>query len=334
MSPASARLRSSGEAGYTLLEVTIVLVILSGMSLLLDQALRTTQDTHGLLDAAARAAGRGQDLTYAVTGLVSESRHLYEDDDLGNDYLAACDLSRAPIAPQTRLPVIDVEPELRMDTSEEQRVGNMLLFVREINASSCVIDKKKMQQRWIDTYRMVAVYPSLVNRQLVMGRPLSRDLVLWRSLPFVSLPQLLEIGDEDDRERVIRDLVARYGMTHAWDPSLPVGQAFYALSDTGELAKTPEGEFLIEEDETLSEGGRLVYRDVQLARTGSELARQGSVLTAEDGSGWAPNGFEVKIVGPSGSRKVWLHAVFEATAPNGRHTAVERYTTTAHVRDF
>ena len=44
--------------------------------------------------------------------------------------------------------------------------------------------------------------------------------------------------------------------------------------------------------------------------------------------------FEVKIGGPSGARKVWIHTVVEAAAPNGKQRAIQTYTTTAHVRDF
>ena len=49
---------------------------------------------------------------------------------------------------------------------------------------------------------------------------------------------------------------------------------------------------------------------------------------------WRPDGFEVKISGGLGSRKVWIHTVVEAAASAGRRMTVQSHTTIAHVRDF
>jgi prepilin-type N-terminal cleavage/methylation domain-containing protein len=332
MSPASRT--SSLQRGYSMLEIMIVVVILAGMSLLINEALMTTQHTDGLLRAAAEASQRGQKLTFEVTSLVSESRHLYEDDAQGQGYVAACDLSRFPLAPGARLPIIDADPDMRIDEPTELRAGNMLLFVREINASACVADRRKARMRWIDTYRMVAVYPTVVQRRLRNDRAQSRDLVVWRSVPFASYPQLMEIGDEDERTSVVKDLANRYGITHAWDPSATVEAAFHAMSGSGGLSELPDLDFQLDEDELLSEGGRLVYAGVQLAPTDAGYKRARAVLAAETVDAWVPNGFEVKIGGPSGSRKVWIHTVVEAASRNGKQSAIQDYTTTAHVRDF
>ncbi|MDF1700953.1 MAG: type II secretion system protein [Planctomycetota bacterium] len=330
--PPRRRLRRSG--GYTLLEVIVVVILMSGMSLLLSEALRTTQQTDGFLAASARAAEKGQTTIYSITGLISESRHLYENDATGIAYLEACDLGHLPVAPGARLPVIDEGSELHADAIDTPYAGNMLLFVREVNASTCVADRRRGTERWIDTYRMVAVYPNIVARGLSLGSKQSRDLVIWRSVAYPSYRQILEIGDKKERESVVKDLRDRYGFTYAWDPSEDVEEAFYELRGNGSVSRHPQGRPSIEEDDLLSDGGLLVYGGARLAETSDDSATRRAVLAARTVDDWHPHGFEVKVSGTSGSRKVWLHTVVEAAAPDGRRTAVQAHTTMAHVRDF
>jgi len=55
-----------------------------------------------------------------------------------------------------------------------------------------------------------------------------------------------------------------------------------------------------------------------LARTDATSHPRRSILTADDPATWVPDGFEVKIVGTSGSRKVWMHLVLETQSAKGR----------------
>ena len=83
----------------------------------------------------------------------------------------------------------------------------------------------------------------------------------------------------------------------------------------------------------VSERGRFVYRNMQLARTDLASYPRRPVLTADAPEDWAPNGFEVKIVGPSGARKVWLNLVIESQSARGL-VAVHRSTLIASARDL
>ncbi len=48
---------------------------------------------------------------------------------------------------------------------------------------------------------------------------------------------------------------------------------------------------------------------------------------------WTPNGFEVKVSGPSGSRQIWLRLTVEQQASKGRVPA-QTTTAVANTRDL
>ena len=328
-----ARTTARAMAGYTLLETMIVVALMGGMSLLLNQALKSTHNTDGYLEAVARANQTGETMTFSVATLVGESRHIFQNDERGLGYLAACRLAH-PVAPGARMPMKDARNDMFPDEADDPRTGNMLLLVREINASPCVADADTGAQRFIDTYRMIAVYPSLMPRSLLRGQSTSRDLVVWRSVAIPSYRQLISVGDKDERESIVKDLVARYGYTHAWDPRSLASVAFYELGSDGKIEDEPDDKFKLAEDEVLSRGSRLVSRRVQLAATSGPEALRRSRLTADDPDTWTPDGLEVKVCGPSGSRKIWIHMVVESPSRNGDASALYSTTTIAHARDF
>ena len=56
-------------------------------------------------------------------------------------------------------------------------------------------------------------------------------------------------------------------------------------------------------------------------------------LSNDDPATWVPDGFEVKITGLSGSRKVWMHLVVESPGGKGI-VGVQSNTVIAHPRDL
>ena len=108
---------------------------------------------------------------------------------------------------------------------------------------------------------------------------------------------------------------------------------FHEIDGLGALSLTSNASPTIEEEPDHSLGGRLVYRSVQLSRTESSMPARRAILTVDDPGDWVPNGFEVKIVGASGSRKVWLHLVVESPSSRGR-VVVHPSTMIASARDM
>ena len=89
----------------------------------------------------------------------------------------------------------------------------------------------------------------------------------------------------------------------------------------GVIAATPSTLVTIEEHPTDSRGGRLVYTNTQLARSNELDKRRRPRFSADNPKDWQPNGFEVKIVGRSGSRQVWMHLVCETQSAQGQTAA-------------
>ncbi len=323
-----------GVRGFTFVEITVALGMLSLMALVIERTLSTTNDAEQYLATVRRVTERGQKISYEVFDSVSASRKLFQNDGVGQGYLAALDLSRDPLLAGARLPLFDEMGTLGPDLAGDPHTGNVLLFVREGDPAPCVADATTEKIRYIDTYRFVCVYPHLETRRLVAKDPRKAvDLVVWRSIPYPSYSQIMAIQSTAERKSVVADLYARYGTQVAWDPNGAVDQAFYAVDYLGTVSGTPISSPLVAEDVDVSGRGRLVYANVQLARTDATSYYRRPVFTMDDPASWVPEGFEVKVAGASGSRKVWLHVVVEAQATPGR-VAVHANTMIASTRDL
>ena len=320
--------------GFTFLEMTVTLLITALGALLAERAVSTTQRADLFLAAVHRATERGSRLSYEVRDMVSSSRRIFGDDAAGVSYLDALDLISAPRASSARLPTVDELALLEPDLPGEPRTGNVLLVAREAEPAMCVADPATGRRRFIDTYRFVCVYPTVSARRLVAGQPLAWDLVLWRSRSFPSLPQILAISDATERTRVVADLVGHFDLDMSWDPAQAADAGFFALAADGTIAVTPVSSPLIAEDLQGSPGPRLVYAGMQLAETDAAVAGRQALFSVDDPATWTPHGFEVKVVGPSGARKVGLRIVVEAPAGPGSLTTAVPTTVLASARDL
>lgn len=334
MSTADRRSKRRRAAGFTFVEMAVALAIFSLIGLVIERTLTTTHNAERYLSALRRATERGQKVSYEIFDSVSASRKLFQRDAGGEDYLAALDLSRDPLLPGARLPLIDEVNGMGVDATGDPHTGNVLLFVRESDPAPCIADSGTASVRYIDTYRFICIYPHRADRRVVKSRDENAlDLIVWRSVPYPSLSQILAIEDVDERSSVVADLFTRYGHTLAWDANEAVDQAFFALDYLGTVSGTPEVAPLIEEDVEVSSRGRLEYANVQLAPTRADSYLRRAVFTTDDPADWEPDGFEVKITGASGSRKVWLHVVVECEARQGE-TAAHENTMIASTRDL
>jgi hypothetical protein len=317
-----------------MVEVAISLSVLALMALVVERTLATTHEAERYLGALRRVTERGQKVAFDVHGLVGSSRKIYARDALGTGYLDALDLSRAPRVGTSRLPLPDAVGDMGPDVPGDPRTGSVLLFVRESAPVAAVANAAAGALRSIDVYRFVCVYPSQTHRRVVSDDPLGAlDLVVWTSVAFPSRAQVAAIEDDAERQSVVTDLCTRFGLDFAWDANAPASAAFYEMDPLGTLSATPEPSFAIDEDPAVSDGGRLVYANVQLARTDPSSAHRRAVFTVDPPGTWVPDGFEVKVAGASGSRKVWMHLVVEAQSTRGRE-AVHQSTLIASTRDL
>lgn len=334
MSTARSRRARPSTLGFTALEVVIVLGMVSLLALVLERTVAGTRNAERYLSASRRVTERGQQVTYELRKLVTASRRLLINDTEGRDYLAALDLSRDPLLPTARLPLPNELGILDRDQEGDPRTGNILFFVQESDATAAITDKITGAERFIDTYRFICIYPRLTDRFVVTGDNASPaiDLVVWRSVRYPSYAQIVGIEDATQRQNAVADLYSRHGLSIAWDADGPAGNSFYELDGLGTVSSVAHPDPEIEEDVVVSDRGRLVYANIQLAATGERFLRR-SVFSADDPAEWTPGGFEVKIVGTSGARQVWMHLVVESQATRGE-VAVQPCTVIASVRDL
>jgi prepilin-type N-terminal cleavage/methylation domain-containing protein len=331
-----ARPTRRGQAGFTLIEVSVSLALLVIMAIIVERTLDSTNKAERYLSAVRKVTERGHKLTYEVRELVTASRRLFFNNDEGKAYLGVLDLSATPVRAGARMPLVDELGRLGPDAEGDPRTGNILFFVGETDATPAIADPDGPVIRYVDTYRFICCFPQVSNRRVVVPDAAAAnavDLVVWQSLEFPSYKQLMAIADPTERTNVVADLVQRFGVTMAWDSTAPAVSAFYGLSGTGTIAALANPAPLIEEDPEQSQGGRLVYANVQLSMTDPDDAHRRAVFTSDPPSQWAPDGFEVKVVGSSGSRKVWMHLVVEVQADRGR-VAVQPCTIITSVRDL
>jgi len=318
-----------------MLEVIVTISLLTIMVVIMERTIESTRRVERRLDATRRVTERSERVTYELLDDVNTSHMLFGDGARGAGYLGALDLTRFPLLPSARLPRIDETHALAADLAGDPYTGNVLLFVREAPAASASSAGTTSAVRSIDLYRFVCIYPRQTVRRLILDDPVApaRDLVVWRSVRFANYAQILDIDDAGERSNVVADLVKRFGVTDAWDPGAVVTAAFYPMDALGALSASPTSLMVIDEDPEVSEGGRLLSGNVQLAPTDTGDFSRRSLLTSDDPTAWTPGGFEIKIVGLSGSRRVWMHLVVET--PGGKGVvAVQSSTVIASPRDL
>lgn len=331
---ASARDPRRRAAGYTVIELVLVVGILGGLSVLTAQSLGGVRDSSDTLATFRRAQRGGERLGYQVHGLISASRKLFVRGTVGNDYLAALDLHRHPPALGSRLPLPEEYEPLGPDMDGVPQTGNMLLMAVEADPVTCPADPLTGKIVYIDVYRMACVYPSESGPRVMTRRgEAGRDLVVWCSASYPNYAQVMAITNAAERGRVVRSLYGTHGCRYLWNPDAPRSTAFTAIDAAGTVAGAPEADHILPEDRAASPGGRLLYAKLQLARTDAEVPQRRALLTADAPASWRPDGFEVKVVGSSAQRKVWFRLVVEGQSTSGRDTAHDT-TLIASLRDL
>ncbi len=331
---AERRGRRHGPRGYTFLEVAMVIAVLGGLSALTSQALTSVRDSTDTLASYRRAQRGGERLAYQIHGLASTARKLYVRGTTGNGYLTSLDLTIRPPAPNARLPLTEEYEPLGRDVSGVPQTGNVMLLATETDPVTCVADPVASKILYVDLYRMLCIYPSETRAKVVVRRAENGlDLVVWASAAYPSHAQVAAISSLAERTRVVRALYSTHGCRYLWNPDVPPDQAFFAIDAAGTIAGTPESSHEMPEDLSVSPGSRLIQTKLQLARTDPTIHQRRAVLTVDAAEDWVPNGFELKVVGSSSQRKVWMRLTVEAQSVAPRET-VHDTTLIASLRDL
>lgn len=301
-----------GASGMSLVEAMVSISILSFLLLVILQSTATVSDSTSALESFNLVLVETQKAVAQMHEDVATARKIFEDDALGKSYVKYVDYGKFPLVSSGLLPVIQPLGEFTQDVAGDRRTGNILLVVGEMSPYSFTAPSNGKAYR-ISVFRLVCYYVS--DHGIPIADGLSRfDLARWESEAFADDIALSTITDATARSELVVDMVKNGGIHFAWDPTQPADAAFFKL-DT-DVSPSTAGAMLIPASAKVGRLPRGYYgwRNAALATNNaivnSEAAVPKFALSDAAGLGF-PHGFEVKVVGPSGARKIKVRVVAE-----------------------
>jgi hypothetical protein len=244
---------------------------------------------------------------------ISTSRRMFVEDTTGREYLDALQFGTLPPVAGALLPVIEPQGEFGQDLAGARRTGNCILMAGELKPHDFTAPSDGRDYR-VNVSRIICYYVADYGFPVAPG--LTRfDLARWESLAFVDYGTLMAITTVSARQEMVADLVANANIKYAWDATQPVNLAFFEL-DT-DVNSIPEAGFSIPPSPVAARAPRAYYRryNASLSQNntlaGSEAAIPKFALPLVAPPPGFPQGFEIKVVGPSGARKVKTRIVAE-----------------------
>jgi prepilin-type N-terminal cleavage/methylation domain-containing protein len=332
------------ERGFSLIEVTVTIVIVSVLVIIaytmIEETLRTTMFNESQNDLMLMS----QRSVNTMQTEILQAALLFEENALGTSYRAALRIP-APFTQwnDTLLPVVDSGLTLAPDTST-RNTGNSLFIVRQLPPIAVTHDHDNAPgtpdvEFLADRYRFEYFFlcPTTTRSFGRSGQTL--DLVHSRSGEYADYFQLRAMGGET--AELATKLIAR-GLTHAWDRGQPLNAAFFTL------AGATDGAF----DAALGSPTITMTRNVSLfpeLRGGRATGRIDYSVAFEPANRPAfplrfpirsysladntrpgfPSGFEVKVVGPTGNRKVMTRVMLMSNYAASKYGTQQGFVTTA-----
>jgi len=340
--------RPKSQRGMSLIEILVVLSVVSALMII----------TYKLLEDAMHASMFGEShndmiimTQRAVNRLQSEimqSRVAYQEDATGSAYRAALQLPGLPKWTDTLLPVFQTETTLDPDAGNgpDRRAGNSLLIVRQLEPLSVMYDDDGKPgtpdvEFLADRYRFEYEYLITSAGQNFGGTGFFVDLMESRSVEFADYFQLKSLTAAQMKLVVPKIQAAK--ITRAWDAGQPIDTAFYDLAPAAAGAfglAINKPQIAIASTTTLLPGlggGRISGRiDYSVVFTPTapikpfNIAHKMFFYAQPDSTHPKfPAGFEVKIAGPSGHRKVAVRLVLMANYRASTYESQQGFVTTA-----
>lgn len=306
--------RQPGQAGFTLVELSIASVVLVVMSAVIVQSLRGLTAAQSSVQSQAKVASLVERVGVRIEVDVGHAAKLFGEGEDARAVLAQLDFEglgggAAPLA-DSRLPVARMTGVFEPDPADAVETGNLLLLARRdskvaVESAPETVAPPVSMPRRIDLLRIVAWY-------VHDGGESGLDLSRFASVRLARLQDLQGLGDPARRARAARGLI-ELGVQMAWDPSTPT--VFFALDEEGNAQPLAAGT-LVPCDVDDSDPGVLSRRHVGLARNGTVAPRVPRFARA---TAVFPHGFELKHDGNGSGDLVLLRMV--VTTPTGPQRA-------------
>ena len=338
-------MRRRNERGFSVIEMVVVLAVVSGLMLIVYSMIYETvhatmsNESHNDLTVATQRA------VNALQTEVVQSRTVYEENAVGAGYRAALTPAPAGVWTTTRLPILQSDPLLAPDTGTgtSRFTGNSLLLARQLAPLSVMYDDDGNAgtpdvELLVDRYRFDYFYLARDTVKSFSGTGFVLDLKEATSEEYVDYFELNSLGAAKLRRAIPR--VQAAGFTRAWNAGQPIATGFYDLAGAADgTFDAPLGTPSIAVVKTVSLlpelrqpqiSGRMSY-SVAFPSTPPFPIRVpiASYAKVDPSLPGFPAGFEVKIVGPQGTRKVMTRLLMMAHYHARSYGAQEGFVTTA-----
>lgn len=338
-------MRRHRQSGFSLMEVTVVLGVVSVLMIVVYSMIEETLHTTMFNESHNDLAMMSQRAVNTLQTEVLQTKIAFQEDTLGAAYRTALRLpAQYPVWTDSFLPVIQPETNIGPDTTTRY-TGNSLLLARQLAPLRITYDHDGNNMTpeiefVADRYVFEYVYLSSITKPSFAGSGRTMELMMTTSIPYADYFQLDSL-DTTATARVVAKLIAT-GLQRAWDPGQPVASAFYTLSGATDGtfdSAIANARIDLATAKSLLPGlrggrisGKMSYSIGFNPSSGPAYPLRVPIrLFAPTVSGRPgfPSGFEVKIAGPSGNRQVMTRIVLMSHYGVKTYESQQGFVTTA-----
>jgi prepilin-type N-terminal cleavage/methylation domain-containing protein len=346
------------QRGVTLAELLVVVAISTVVILAAYEMMDGAVQASLFVEAHNDLPVFGQEVVNLFQRELMQSREFFPASAAGEAYRNALRTSGGVAlttldAPDSLLPLADTGTQAVVpDTNAQRYVGNCILTARQLEPVLVPFDHDLNAgtpdvQFPADRYEFQYYYLSRDTRRNFSGVGYYLDLIQARSEIYADFFQLNSLSALQRANLAPKLRAAGVDLTKAWNPSSPVATAFFTVANNGTLPIINNPTIVITRIRSLlpaMAGGRIsgyMNYSVAMCRTATKDCststppfrniRTPLPLYAFGAAGTPayPEGFEVKIVGPAGSRKVFVRLVLMAHYGVTKYDAAESISMTS-----
>ncbi|MHC5063090.1 MAG: hypothetical protein ACYTG5_03845 [Planctomycetota bacterium] len=324
------------QAGTTLVEILIVVVILVSLVIVTTGLVISTSDAQRFSERTKRANELNQEILNDIRNELMSAVNLFCTDNFGPAYDAILDhSSAAPPIGSSAQATMNPTGIIEQEATSGSLTGNSLLLARQEFTTEFQCVSTNVYR--VDVYRLIEYYLTPADGGPSPGTPYGLNLAKYVSEPLADAAQIDAILDPTDQAEVLAHL--RTGSTNVFGETIEPVQLVWErgadpavtgtlrqILSTNLLSDTPQegraNPWAIELDAARASDGLLFYRRFSVV-TNEAIAALGVgrfALRDTSGDGF-PHGFEVQIAGTAASKRVLLHSSI---------VAIDRGTLPAH----
>jgi type II secretory pathway pseudopilin PulG len=300
--------RRIGERGMTMLEVSIMGVVMSLLLVMVSESIAGLSQTRAEQRQRAAIGQVGDRIARQIERDVAFAARVFSASPDGTAYLDSIEIGAALRTSGRRLPTMTSNGLFDRDPAGKAETGNIVLLASRRDRVSVEVEIDDETRTHCTQAYVFVVYSTktLENGDL--------DVLRWVSRPLVNYWDAMEIGDERERTAVLARLYDA-GIRYAWDPKAARESGLFLLEQAGALSAMPTSVLLAgAEDRQISDS----LADRRMRVVPNEGITQLPVPEFATPFGEHPGGFEVKIDGSEQGKLVLLRLVVESLLPHRR----------------